>query len=550
MRFFSLKKDPWVLLRALQLIYRCDRRSFVLKVIYTALLSILPLVNLVVLKYLIDGITSYALHQSDTSLVYYVGLFCGIFLFTRLITTLDGVNTDILTQKLVDYINNLIQEQSVRLDMAYYDNPEYHDTFHRAQQEAAFRPVRILDNFVSTLGAFISLCGVVAMLVVASWKVIVVMVVAVLPAFVVKLYKSRKIYAFRRDTTQQMRRSHYIGQLLSNRTYAQEVRSFGLQSHLRDRYLALRRDLVGSLFRISRRLAVFDALTAVIETASIFFIILILVRPALTGAITIGSFVVLFEAFRRSQGFMSSLVGGISGLFEHKLFIGNLYEFLRLEPTIVSPQQPVPFPSRVEKVEFSDVTFSYPDMKTPTLSHFNFRATLGEISHLEGENGFGKSTALKLLLRLYDPQQGAILINGTDIRCFDLQQLRRGVGAIFQDHVRFYFTAKENVEFGDLSHRDDIARMEEALAMSEAKPVVDRLSKGIDTPLGRMFDHGEELSMGQWQRLALARQLYSNAPVLVFDEPTAWMDAHARQQFMQHLEELKTDHLIILISHI
>lgn len=547
-------KDKFALLRALQLIYRCDRRSFVMKVFYVTLLSLLPLVNLYVLKYMIDGITDMLTQGSATGslggMVYYVALFCGIFFLTRLVNVLNTVNNDILTQKLIDYINNLIQNQSVRLDMAYYDNPDYHDTFHRAQQEAAFRPVRILENFVSAFGAAISLVGIVAMLCTTSWKVIVVMVLAVMPAFFVKLYKSRRIYRFRRETTQQARRSQYYGTLLSNRTYAQEVRSFGLQEHFRKLYVDIRHTLVDALFRISKRLAVYDAITALIETAALFFIIVILLRPALAGTITIGSFVMLFEAFRRGQTYMQSLVGGISGLYEHKLFVGNLYEFLALEPNITSPVSPKPFPKEVSSVEYRNVSFAYPNMNTLVLDHFCFTARKGEVARLQGENGYGKTTALKLLLRLYDPAEGSILINGIDIREFDLKELRRGVSAIFQDHVRFYFTAKENVEFGDLSHRDDPERLDMALTVSEAKPVVAHLSKGVDTSLGRMFDHGEELSMGQWQRIALARQLYGNAPILVFDEPTAWMDVQARENFFRHLDQIKRDHVVILIAHI
>lgn len=545
--------DNLVLFKALKLIFQCDKNAFVKKVFYVTIMSILPLLNLYVLKYVIDGITDAVAMDSGDAMMQIVRLatvFGLIFLTTRIVGVLNTVNNDILTQKLIDYINNLIQTQSGRLDMAYYDNPDYHDTMHRAQQEAAYRPVRILDNFVSVFGAILSLSFVLIMLISTSWKVILVMILAVLPSFFVKLYKSRKIYAFRRETTQQMRRSHYYGQLLSNRAFAQEIRSFALHEHFRKLFVEVRRGLVSSLFRISKRLALYDGLTSVIETGALIVTLLILIRPALTGAITIGSFVMVFEAYRRGQGYMGELVSGISGLYEHKLFIGNLYEFLALEPKIVSPENPKPFPQSVSSVEFCNVVFAYPDMKVPALNHFNFTARLGEIAHLQGENGFGKTTALKLLLRLYDPQEGSVRINGIDIREFHLDDLRHGVSAIFQDHVRFFFTAKETIEFGDVNHPNDSARLENAVRLSESRPIIEKLTKGYDTLLGRMFDDGEELSMGQWQRLALARQLYSNAPVLVFDEPTAWMDASARERFMHNLEELKKDHVVILIAHI
>lgn len=558
------------LLQALRLIYSCDRKAFLLKVLYTVLQSLLPLANLYVLKLVVDQVTTLAAHpaafgsETITPIAVSTAVFAGVFLLNRLIGVFSAVNNDVLVQKLIDHINNLIQTQSVQLDLAYYDNPDYHDTFHRAQQEAAFRPVRILESFVDILGSAISLAGIVLMLCSAHWSIILIMVVAVVPSFLVRLYKSRQIYLFRRNTTQPMRRSTYYGQVLSSATFAKEVRVFGLAAHFRQRYLALRHQLVQQLFRISRRLALFDALTSIVETLALMAIMVALVRPVLSASITIGSFVMLFEAYRRGQGHMSSLVSGISGLYEHKLFISNLFHFLQLKPHILSPVDPVPFPSQIEQVEFHHVWFHYPYTRKEqekgrwVLRDYSLSAPFGRITRLEGENGFGKSTLLKLLLRLYDPQQGSILINGTDIRHFDLQELRRNISVIFQDHVRFYCTAKENIEFGDLNHSSILSgdsetaqqRLHQAIRLADAQPVIDSLSKGLDTPLGRMFDDGEELSMGQWQRLALARQLYSQAPILVFDEPTAWMDVQARHTFAQNLQELSKNHLIILISHL
>ena len=541
------------MLQAFRLIWQCDRKSLLFKVFYTVCTSLLPLANLYILKVLVDSVTNYAgsgFEEFPQMLVYCILAFCGITLLNRLISVLSTVNNDILTQKLIDYINNLIQNQSVRLDLAYYDNPDYHDTFHRAQQEAAFRPIRILENFVSALSALISLAGVGVMLLVSSWQVIVVMVVAVVPTFCVKLYKSRRIYRFRREATQTMRRSNYYGQLLSDRAYAKEVRSFGLADYFRQCYVSIRRKLVSQLLAISRRLAYFDALTAVIEAAALVFVLLFLVRPAVSGALTIGTFVMLFEAFRRGQGYLNSLVSGVSGLYEHKLFINNLFEFLKLEPSITSPANPVAFPERVEEVSFENITFYYPEMKTPTLNAFSMKARKGEVTYLEGENGFGKTTLLKLLLRLYDPQQGSIRINGIDIRQFDLAELRHNISAIFQDYVQFYFTARENITFGEINNADDARRLAEAVRLADAEGVVARLSKGLDTPLGRQFDHGEELSMGQWQRIALARQLFSRAPILLFDEPMAWMDSKARTTFASTLETLRKDHIILLVRHL
>lgn len=546
-----------MLLKALNMIRQCHRRSFWLRVLYVVLQSLLPLVNLYILKLLVDtvttpGVTSVAIFNFHLSTLNLVVLFCGIFLLNRILSILSTLNNDILSQRLTDYVSDRMQRQSARLDMAYFDNPAYHDTYHRAQQEASFRPLQVLGSFTGLFGSLLSITGIVALLATASWWIILVMVVAVLPSFVVRIVKSRKIYAFRRDNTQTYRRTAYYSALLGGRDFAKEIRTFGLAPYFRRRFVETRRRLVAQMLRISRRLALYDTLCAVVETAALFFVTLFLILSTSSGAITIGSFVMLFEAFRRGQSHLSSLVGSINGLYDNRLFVANLFEFLELEPHIVSPSDPVPFPDTVHTVEFRDITFRYPDMERDLLSHYSLTARAGDVTRIEGENGFGKTTLVKLLLRLYDPDSGSVLVNGIDIRRFDLRDLRRGIGVIFQDYVRYYCTVAENIAFGDIAAGEPSeSALKHAAVAAGADTFIDRLPQGYDTPLGRLFEGGQELSMGQWQRVALARQLYGNAPVLVFDEPTAWLDIPTRERFYQTLQQLQAENkVILLIKHV
>ncbi len=541
------------LLKALNMIRLCDQKSFWLRIFYVVVQSVLPLLSLYILKFMVDSVTDAKVqtvlgYQLDAYVL--LGIFCFLFLLNRVVNLLSGVNTDIMSQRLIDYLSDRMQKQSARLDMSYFDNPEYHDTYHRAQQEASFRPLQVLNGFMSLFGALITISGIVIMLVSASPWIIVVMVVAVVPSFIVRIVKSRQIYAFRRENTQNYRRTMYYTTLLGGRDYAKEMRTFGLAAFFGDRFVKIRHELVHVLVRISRRIAVYDSICAIVETAALFFVTLFLIISATSGAITVGAFVMLFEAFRRGQAALTSLVSAISGLYDNRLFVGNLFEFLDLEPTIVSPKDAKPFPEKVETVEFRDITFRYPKMERDVLSHFNLVAKAGEVTQIEGENGFGKTTVLKLLLRLYDTDQGAVLINGVNVKEYDLQGLRHGIGAIFQDYVRFYCTAEENIAFGDVEKHDP-ERVRYVAELAGADKIIAKLPKGYDTPLGRMFDGGEELSMGQWQRIALARQLYSDAPVLIFDEPTAWMDVPSRDKFYKTLEMMKNNNkVIILIKHI
>ena len=539
--------------KALNMIRLCDSRAFWLRIVYVVITNVLPLVNLYILKFMVDSVTTgeYAVVLGVRMDVFTtLGLYCAVFLLNRIVAVFNSVNNDIISQKLIDYISERMQGQSAMLDMSYFDNPEYHDTYHRAQQEASYRPIQILNGFMTLLGSLITIAGIVTMLASASGWIIVVMVVAVVPSFIVRVIKARKIYAFRRNNTQNYRRTSYYTALLGGRDYAKEMRTFGLAPFFRKRFVAIRESLVKELLRISRRLGVYDAVCAVVETAALFFVTMFLIFSATEGSISLGSFVILFEAFRHGQTQMTSLVSSVTGLYDNRLFIGNLFEFLDFKPTIVNAPDAIPFPKEVYEVEFRDITFRYPKMQRDVLSHYNLKARAGEVTQIEGENGFGKTTLLKLLLRLYDTDQGAVLINGVDVRRYDLAGLRRGIGAIFQDYVRFYCTAEENIAFGDITHWDK-EKVKKVAELAGVDKYIEKLPHGYETMLGRMFDGGEELSMGQWQRIALARQLYSDAPVLIFDEPTAWMDVPSRDRFYRTLEQLQREkRVIILIKHI
>lgn len=541
------------LLKALNMIRQCNTRSFWMRIFYVIAQSVLPLISLYILKYLVDAVTdgvAPVVMGVEMNLMVCLALFCILFLLNRIVGVLSGVNNDVMRQRLIDYLSDKMQHQSALLDMSYFDNAEYHDTYHRAQQEASVRPLQVLNGFMNLLGAVITISGIMMMLLSASPWIIVVMVVAVVPSFIVRIIKSRQVYSFRRNSTQLYRRSSYYSALLGGRDFAKEMRTFGLAKYFRSRFVSIRKELVRTLLKISRRLAIYDSICAIVETAALFFVAMFLILSATSGAITIGAFVMLFEAFRRGQSAMTSLVSAVSELYDNRLFVGNLFEFLDLKPSIVSASDAKDFPDKVESVEFRDITFRYPKMERDVISHFNLVARAGEVTQIEGENGFGKSTLLKLLLRLYDTDSGQVLVNGVDVREYEVKQLRRGIGAIFQDYVRFYCTAEENIAFGDIDHFDP-ERVRQAAHLAGADTYIEKLPKGYKTPLGRMFDNGEELSMGQWQRIALARQLYSDAPVLIFDEPTAWMDVPSRERFYETLETLKNNNkVIILIKHV
>ena len=525
------------------MVRRCDKGSFWRRLVYVVLQSLLPLVNLYILKLLIDTVEAGVRGTVEPmSFMYYLLAMCIVFLLNRIVSALNGVNNDVLTQKLIDYMSDIMQRQSTAVDMSAFDVPAYHDIFHRAQLESTSRPLQIMNSFMALFGAVVSIVGVMAMLLSATWWVVVVMVVAVVPSFLVRLYKARSIYAFRRDNTQLYRRTSYYGSLLTSPGSAAEMRAFRLAPHFRRLFVEARQKLSSQLLAISRRLGIMDVACALVEALAMLAIVWLLAAQAFAGAITVGTFVMLFEAFRRGQGYLSTLVGSVAALYDNRLFVSNLFEFLTLKPTILNPDNPLPVPEKIECVEFRDVTFRYPGMDRDLLSHYSLMASVGQVCRIEGRNGYGKSTLVKLLLRLYDPQGGQVLINGVDIKNFDLQQWRSRVGVLFQDFVRYACTVDENIAFGATRPVDSTVHL-------PLLDFVDRLPQGRSTLLGRVFDGGRELSMGQWQRIAIARVLASDAPVVILDEPMAWMDSATRLQFLAAIERLKADRIIIMINH-
>ena len=537
-----------LIVRTYRLIYRCDRKGLLWLLLLSTANALLPLANLAVLKKLVDvGLESRDLRQ----VMLYVVAFAVIFFLSRFVSTCYNASQDILGQKFADYTNGLVHAQSGKMDLAYYDNVENHNKLYRAQQEASLRPLQLLNNSIRFFNSAVSIIGIVALLAGSSPWAVAVLFITVIPAFLVRLRKSRNLYEFRRERTVVQRRSVYLSSLVTSRNYALEVKARGLSGYFCRKYLDIRQELRDMMNRIIRKMAVYDIFCAVFEAVSVLAVTVILVRGTVSGAYTVGTFVMLFEAFRRGQSSFNDLTVSLAGIYDNLLFISNLFDFMDIKPEVLSPEHPVPFPDDVKEVCFDDICFSYPGSDVPVLNHFSLTARKGEIARIEGPNGFGKTTLVKLLLRLYDPQGGRVLVNGIDIRNFALEDLRHRISAAFQELNIFNFSIRENIELGALGEvRTDEERLTEAIRLSESSAIIENYPDGLDTMVGREYDNGVVPSMGQKQRLCLARHLYSNADIMIFDEPTAWMDAASRTAFLEHLQGLSSNHVVIFISHI
>jgi ATP-binding cassette subfamily B protein len=343
---------------------------------------------------------------------------------------------------------------------------------------------------------------------------------------------------------------NYLEHVLTVDSSVKEVKLFNLGEPLLKRYS----DAFQVFFRedvdLARRRSIISVGLGVLASLSYYGAYAWIVFVTIAGAITLGSMTFYLTLFRQSQGAFQGLFSNITRLYEHGLFMDNLFTFLALQPQMTQAAQPVPVPPRLQRgIEFRNVSFRYPGRDDWALREINLMIAPGEKLALVGPNGAGKTTLIKLLTRLYDPTEGQILLDGVDLRDYDPDELHRRIGVIFQDFVRYQLTARENIGFGHIDHLDDVQRIDAAAQRGGADDIMAVLPAGMETMLGRWFEDGFELSGGQWQKIALSRAFMRDGEVLVLDEPTASLDAEREYAIFQRFRELTTGKIAVLISH-
>jgi ATP-binding cassette subfamily B protein len=331
---------------------------------------------------------------------------------------------------------------------------------------------------------------------------------------------------------------------------AKEVKIFGLSNFLIDRYIRLATDFYAANRKLALRRASWGGVFTAIGTIGYYLAYAYIVWRTLTGEFSIGDLTFLAGSFRRLRTLIEGLLSSFSSTAGQALYLDDLFTFFDVKPEILSPKDPRPFPKPIrEGFVFEDVGFRYPGAERWAVRHLSFTLQAGEVLALVGENGAGKTTLVKLITRLYDPDEGRILLDGHDLRDYSLEELRGNIGVIFQDFVRYNLTAADNIAVGRIDARDDRTRIENAAEESQADDVIERLPSGYDQMIGKRFKNGVELSGGEWQKIAIARAYMREAAVLILDEPTAALDARAEYEVFRRFKELSEGKTAIIISH-
>jgi ATP-binding cassette subfamily B protein len=442
-----------------------------------------------------------------------------------------------------------IMRHAATLDLEQFEDPEFHDKLQRARRQTMGRVV-LLGQVLGMGQQLVTLVSLLAALIAFNPWLLAILVVAIVPSFLGETHYAGIGYSFMFQWTQQRRELDYLRYVASDQAAAKEVKLFGLSGHFIDRFAELADDYVRENRRVAAHRAVTGAVLTTLSTLAYYGAVGFIIYETVAGAITVGTLTFLIGSFQRSRGLISSLLLGTAGLYEQSLFLKDLFDFLAMEPRVASRPGAPPVPKPIRSgFAFEDVGFRYPDQEKWAVRHVHFGVDPGERVALVGENGAGKTTLVKLLTRLYDPTEGRILLDGVDLREYDIASLRQAVGVIFQDFFRYDLTARENIAVGWIEARDDQARIEDSARKSLARDVVEGLERRYDHVLGRRFDGGANLSGGEWQKVALARAYMRDAQVLVLDEPTAALDARAEYQVFQRFSELTAGRMAVLISH-
>jgi ATP-binding cassette subfamily B protein len=546
-RFSALKNLP----RFFGLVWQTSRFLTVSTALIRLVRSAIPVSILYVGKLIIDQVIH--LSNDHTASHTYLWELVAIELALAILSDALGRLTTLIDSLLGDLFANhtsvKIMEHATTLDLEQFEDSLFYDKLERARQQTIGRTI-LLSQVLGQVQDMITMGFLAAGLAVFNPWLILLLVVAVLPAFIGESYFNDKNYSLSRRQTPERRELDYIRYIGASDETAKEVKLFNLSGFLIDRFRRLSNKFYIDNKKLAVRRSAWGTLFSLIGTLGYYGAYVYMISKTVQGRISVGDLTFLAGSFRQLRALLDGVLGRFTAVSQGAIYLKDFFDFFDIQPAIHPTPNARPFPNPIQHgFVFENVGFKYHNSDRFANRHLNFTLSAGEKLALVGENGAGKTTLVKLLARLYDPSEGRILLDGYDLREYDLAELRKNVGVIFQDYIRYQMTAAQNIAVGNIAEVENRELVERSAQKSMADAMIQRLAGKYDQALGRRFNQGVELSGGEWQKIALARAYMKDAQLLILDEPTSALDARAEYEVFQRFADLTEGKTAVLISH-
>lgn len=521
--------------------------------------GIFPVIISVISKDILNELQAALVNESPVviwgSSIFYLIIFLFVFkILEDIINRVKNFVTRIAGEKVVRYVKLQIMDKAKSLDLASFDRPEFYEKLENANREAGNRPIQVLSHTFDIMSTVIKLVSYMIILIAAPgmWWMALIMIAISIPNTIINFMYRRKTVNYMWRRSKERRQMNYYSDMMVNKDMVKEIRMFGLSDTFIDRYSSVFNVYYKGMRRLICSEYIWHIALAIVHSAVTCVFYILIATKVMQGTVGIGEYSLYTSALTSVSATVGSLITLSAHIYEGTLFIDNLISFIKEKQTVVpSVEAPLTVAhGAAHTIEFENVSFSYPGSDKRVLKNINLKFRPGETVVLVGLNGAGKTTFIKLLTRLYDPTEGRILLDGRDIKEYDTAELYKTFGIIFQDFGKYAASISENIAFGNVNKDADDKRVREAAKQANAEIFIDKLPDGYDTPLMRYFEkNGTELSIGQWQKLAIARAFYSDADILILDEPTASLDPMAEQEIFNQFDELRQDKMTIFVSH-
>lgn len=544
--------------RVIRLVWDTSHSMTIAMALISIISGFLPAVSVWITRGVVDSVITAAFSPNHNlgTVWFYVVAQLVVGLVQSLFSTVSNIVQQLLQERIGNRVQSMILRKANTLDLSFFEDADFYDKLRNATDESVYKPMQMVSQLFDFVKTVVTLFSMLALLLSLAWWLAVIALLMPIPSFISSSRYGWRGYHKMRRQSPERRRMLYLIRLMTTDTYNKEIKLFNLGHFFVKQY----DDVAEELYQQDKKIVVprylagfgWGGLSALANSAIYIYVAF----QAVARVISIGSLTMYTQAAMQVGSSFQGLLGDITGIYENNLYVDTLYEFLEYQPRIFSPIAP----QSIERdpvvpgldIEFRNVSFTYPGKDPETqaaLRHVSFTIKSGEAIALVGRNGAGKTTIVKLLTRLYDPDEGLILIGGRDIREYDIEELRRVVGVIFQDYVTYYMSARENIGVGKIDEIENLEMVERAAGKSGANTVITKLPDGYSTMLGRWFKDGFQLSGGEWQKVALARAFMRDAPILILDEPTSSLDAQAEYEIFTKFRLLTEGKTAVFISH-